>query len=320
MITLIEKTKGPYENKLLKLMSIRQKELEKDTKWNLYLRATPIYYKIINNKSIIKLESISTVIRGFTTGANEFFLLDKRKVKSWGLKSKYLKSALSSPRDIKKISFDKNDVKEYMFVCHKPKKEIKSKNVLKYIEAGEEKRYNKRPTVSNRKLWYDLGKREQAPILLPRLSWERFMFVWNKVKCIPNNIFYEITPKNKKDIVVLLGILNSSFSTLIAELNGRSYGGGVLEIAVYELKKFPIPNPSKLTSKERKNIENSFLALVDAQNKGNKKAEEKARKDLDNAVFDILGLTRKEREEIYKALEEAKGIRVKRREKEVLVK
>jgi len=48
-------------------------------------------------------------------------------------------------------------------------------------------------------------------------------------------------------------------------------------------------------------------------------SEAKYQRELDEVIFDILGLTKEERKQVYDALEEALNLRIKRREKKVLV-
>ncbi|MGP3705256.1 MAG: hypothetical protein ACKD6O_08215 [Candidatus Bathyarchaeota archaeon] len=47
--------------------------------------------------------------------------------------------------------------------------------------------------------------------------------------------------------------------------------------------------------------------------------EQEARKELDDAVFDVLGLTEDERRQVYEGLESLRRMRLQRKEVEVLV-
>ena len=105
----------------------------------------------------------------------------------------------------------------------------------------------------------------------------------------------------------------------MSELLGRFYGGGVLELTVYESVNLPVINPERLSSEEKRRIEDAFSKVCEAQNKGDEKLEEEARKELDNAVFDVLGLTEDERRQVYEGLESLRRMRLQRKEVEVLV-
>ncbi len=79
---------------------------------------------------------------------------------------------------------------------------------------------------------------------------------------------------------MLLGFLNSSLATLLFESLGRSYGGGVLELKVYEAKQFLVIDPAKLSLADRARIEQGLLQLIERQN-------EHSQHVLDEAVFDV---------------------------------
>jgi len=280
-----------------------------------------------------KLGELAKVNYAIKTGANEFFYLDKEKIKLWGVEKKFLEPLISSPKNIG-IEIYSEDADESVLMVHEPKDKLKDTNVLKYIEHGETvetrikggkkggtivKGYQNLSSVKSRKLWYDLGEREPAPILFSCRIWERCIFAINKAKVQADKAFYEIRPKIKEDINILAGILNSSLTALLAELHGRFYGGGVLELEIYEAKDLPVLNPEKLSTKEKQRIEAALSKVCEAQNKGDDKLEKEARQELDHAVFESLKLREKEHKQVYEGLESLRRMRLQRKEVEVLV-
>jgi len=118
----------------------------------------------------------------------------------------------------------------------------------------------------------------------------------------------------------LAGVLNSSLTALLTELHGRFYGGGVLELEIYECENLPVLNPKELTTKEKQRIEVAFSRVCDAQRNENEKLEQKARIELDNAVFDVLGLSEDERKQVYEGLESLRRMRLSRKKVDIFVK
>jgi len=312
LVEAIEKPSKSVEDKTLRITLVPQGDLRKMTKWSIWLRAPPIYHKIVNKPKMTTLGNVADVTYGIKTGAKGFFYVDTRTIKAWGLEKSYLKPAVTSPRETEGLVFDKDKVKKFVIDVHKDKTKLNSTNMLKYLEYGEEKKYHLRPTTKNRKKWYDIGERSPAPILCARLVWTRLFFVWNKANALANDIFYEIRPHNDDDTILLLGFLNSSLAGLLFESVGRSYGGGVLELKVYEAKEFPVVNPSAIHPEHRKRIESGFVNLCEKQTDANQKR-------LDNVVFDALGLTEEMRKEVFEALKESRKLRDLRRGKEVLI-
>jgi hypothetical protein len=285
------------------------------------------------NEKMARMAEISEVKRGYTTGANEFFYLDKEKIRLWGIEKRFLEPIITSPKNIQ-IRLTTKEISEWLLAIHETKEELSSLNALKYIEHGENvdvrirggkdkgenvKGYQNLSTLKARDIWYSIPKREPAPLLFSCKIWERLVVAVNEAKVQADKAFYEIRPKNRKDINALAGILNSTLTALFAELYGRFYGGGVLELEIYECKDLPVVNPEKLTSKERRKIEDAFSQVCGAQNKGDEKLEQVARTKLDDAIFDVLALKENERQQVYEGLESLRRMRLQRKEVNVLV-
>jgi type I restriction-modification system DNA methylase subunit len=335
IIRTIETVRKDLENEKIGITVRIQNALKPEAKWGIFLKAPKIYFKVIQHPKMIKLGEIAGIRRGFTTGADSFFYLDEEKVKLWGIERKYLKKVITSPQNIG-VQIKPEDIKEWVLMVHEDKKELQSKGarVLKYIEYGENvetrirggrrggasvKGYHNLSTLKTRKRWYDLGERKTASILFARKMWERCIFTLNKADAHAHQCFYEIHPYSEEYLTTLVGLLNSSVTGLISELHGRFYGGGVLELTVYELKDLPVLNPSELSEKERQKIEKAFLKLCEAQRKSDEKLESEARNELDNALFDVLELKPNERKQVYEGLEALRRMRFQRKEVEVLV-
>lgn len=333
LVRTIETAKEDFEDERIGITVKKQKELEPKDKWGKFLRAPTIYFRIKEKPKMAKLGELAKVSYAIKTGANEFFYLDKEKVKLWGIEKKFLQPLISSPKNIR-IEIQPKDVNEWVLMVHEPKAALKNTNVLKYIEHGENvevqikggkkggtivKGYHNLSSVKSRKTWYDLGEREPSPLLFSCRIWERCIFAVNKARAQADKAFYEIRPKNAKHINVLAGILNSSLTALLAELQGRFYGGGVLELEIYECKDLPVLNPEKLSERERRKIEEAFSKVCEAQNKGDEKLEQEAREELDNAVFDVLKLKENERKQVYEGLDLLRRMRLQRKEVDVLV-
>jgi len=335
IIRIIETTNKDFEDDRIGILLREQNELQPEEKWGKFLRAPMIFFKVASHPKMTKLRSVSEIRRGFTSGANEFFYLDEEKIRLWGIEREYLMPIVTSPKDVKLV-IKPDDINQWVLMVHESKEDLSKKNanVLKYIEWGENvetqikggtkggttvKGYHNLSTVKSRKLWYDLGKREPAPILRSRRIWERCIYILNNANAQANDSFYEIYPRSKDDVVVLAGILNSSVTAMLSELLGRFYGGGVLELEIYESKELPVLDLRKLSAGDIEKIEQLFLKLCDAQRKDDKEGEREAQRELNNAIFDVLGLTENERKQVYEGLESLRQMRFQRKEVEVLV-
>lgn len=357
MLKIIQESSHSYEDEDVRVNVIAQKEL-RPGKWNVYLRAPPVLAKIVSNKKVTKLNKIAEVYRGVVTGYNSYFIMSRDTAKEWKIEKSYLRPCLSSPRKVRGLTIESDNLDEFLFVVNKTKPELSGTNALRYIEYGEKlevdvtrgtnrgiRKLPELETLSNRQFWYMVPALDDAPILFQYLIDERGKAYWNKALAHSPNIIHYIRPKIKSDVLPLLAYLNSSICSLLVELHGRSYGGGVLKIEVYELKELPVLDPSTIPDKQRDRLAESFKKLayatdkrvkiedayfeVKSKSKKNKglfedeykveldkalDAEEKARQELDDTVCDVLGLSRAEVKQIEEGLKELQEIRRLRRD------
>jgi hypothetical protein len=88
---------------------------------------------------------------------------------------------------------------------------------------------------------------------------------------------------------------------------------------VYELHEMPMLNPLKLKEEEKERIKDATSKLLQEQRKHQGKIKDECKKELDIAVFDVLGLSEDERRQVYEGLESLRRMRLQRKEVEVLV-
>jgi type I restriction-modification system DNA methylase subunit len=348
--SLIQQAEESFEDDRIRVNIIRQSDLQ-EGKWNIHLRAPPVFLRIVGSKKVKPLSSLAKVFRGLTTGYDEFFVLHENTIERYQIESQFLTPCVHSPKSLKGLVIDEA-VGAYLFTVS-TKNDLKGTNALKYIKYGEHleveprkgfqrssRRLPELETLKVRNPWYILPEYETAPILLVKMMDKRPKALWNRVKAHSSNLFYNIIPERKQDVLVILGFLNSSTGALLAELYGRSYGGGVLELAAYELKRMPVIDASLLTNEENIGISGAFKALVEAEknrmkieeklqplksrSKKNRglfeselkeklgaatELEEKARAMLDESVYAALGLTNREKVQIEKGLKELQELR-----------
>jgi type I restriction-modification system DNA methylase subunit len=335
MINVIASADEDYENEQIRIVTKAQKTLQPNDRWGKYIRAPRIYFKIVSHPSITRLSSLAKLKRGFVTGFNDFFILDKGTISQWKIEADYLKPIVTSIRNIKGVEISEKDITEWVLMIHEPKGKLEGKNVLKYLEHGEEieistkygtrmasakvKGVNNLKTCKQRTNWYDLGEHDPPPIIAPYLMWDRVVFAHNKAHALAPNTLHFVYPAETKNIQFLLGVMNSTLTAFLLEIEGRSYGGGVLKMEAYEMAELSIIDPMKISKKDKERIEYAFSRLSQAQENNDSKFEEKIRVELDNAVFDALNLKEKEQQQIYEGLKSLRNMRLQRKEVDILV-
>ncbi|MBI5177482.1 N-6 DNA methylase [Candidatus Micrarchaeota archaeon] len=276
------------------------------SKWGKYLRAPQVYFKILAQAEKLKPLAEQAEIRyGIKTGCNEFFYLTPRAAKSFGLERTFLKPLLHT-KDFKRVEARDADVKHSVLVVNREKPELRNTNVLKYLQMGEVKEIDKLSTCKSRRRWYDVGARQPAAMLWPKLTYQRHVIPLNKARAFADCNVYEITPNDASHAKAMCAVLNSSLYALFAELAGqKGLGEGANAMMVYDLERMPVIDVSKLGKQTIKELETAFDRL--ARRDCGTVLEEiklKDRQALDEIVFGMLGLTQKERKEVYSAAAE----------------
>jgi hypothetical protein len=229
-------------------------------------------------------------------GGNEFFYFAENRARELGIPQEYLYPLLPSSRYLRYFTFTREDWEElrnegaecYLFLCHKPRNEL-PESVRRYIQLGEGSsasiRLRRRPgepegrPVSESQAaqtrrryrniffdWYDLGGVVEAPIIASRYAqyWHRFALLIYKVAC--DDDIMTFAPRqgvslNVEELKTLLAYLNSSFTKLYLEANGRSTGGGALAVEANMLDDLPILDVKKLPRNEVERLAQLFDKL-----------------------------------------------------------
>lgn len=278
-----------------------------------YLRAPDIFFTILEKGKgkLVKLGSIAEVRFGIKTGANDFFYLTGEQIKKWNIEPEFLKPVIKSPRECKSILVDPKNLKYKIFICNKSKEELKGTNALKYIEWGEYKNFNKKPTTQNRKHWWNLGENSFSNFLWTMTYRERFFVVAND-NFLADARMYDMYSEN-----YIGALCNSTVILFQLELMARGYGGGggPVDVKVYEVNNLLIPNISdrkKELGQSLKLFSNrkikSIFGECGIDPKSKMPIEEQEpnplpdRAELDKIVFDALDLTQEERKQVYRAV------------------
>ena len=301
-----------------------------------YLRAPDIFFTILEKgkDKLVKLKDIAKVRRGKTTGINDFFYVDNNKVKEFKIEEKFLLPVVKSPKNFKNTILGENEISNYVFVCNVSKSQLKRENAtgaLGYIMWGEKQitkdtqktkngvPWPQVPSVRSRNLWYSIRLPTEVDVFCNRFFNERFFFGFADFPITDDQTFYGGIFKKCGDLDKFdrIALLNTTPQFLFVELLGRvNLGEGVLQYAVYEMKSiltFDIetklnPKQQNCFKKMANRIVSNIFVECGIDPKSETPIEEQEpkplpdRKELDDIVFDAIGLTEQERKDVYRAV------------------
>ena len=314
---------GPFEESITDSEMRREIELDRQQLTNLSfgkrfqgfkwgakkLRVPDILQTVIerNRDKVIKLSEIGPVRLGITTGANDFFYLNESQIEEFGIEEEFLKPALTSPRDIpnakRSIIIAAYQLPKKAFVCNAKRKDIEGTAAEEYIRWGEAIGYDKRPFCASRPVWYDLGNPGKMPLAMNELI-DTTAYVFQPDGNILFDKNFIVIQNGSVDAMKLCAAMNCTFFQLAILSSAReNLGGGAVRIATHEISNLLLVNPGLL-----KNIKREVLLSTD----WNVLRPSVARRQIDNAIFDILGLTPGERDGVYEAVVNLLGNRKQR--------
>lgn len=297
------------------------------------LRAPDIYFRcdeLLQKNSIVLRNIFEGETYLNTGGADGFFILtDAKKINDqyyeitnrskegikYGspkflVKNDYLKPLIKDMlKEDKRLEISASDA---YILCVTDMPENVDKKTLEYIAWGEKVGFNKRSGTKRQQPWYKPAKQalRSGIVLMPRSYNDSYTIYYNP-KGYTSLRFYRLHLKKPINIYAVLGILNSTYFGLLLEINGAgSLGLGALDVIMTGFLRAKIPsfyNHEKELEAAFKKIMNRDINSIFKESGIDpshmiREQEPKPlldRKELDNIVFDIIGLDDKERKDIY---------------------
>jgi len=207
---------------------------------------------------------------GITTGANSFFTVEQKVVDSYKL-APFTRPMVGRSVQVSGTIFTNQDLKNNLLSGAKanllvfPKNgELKKyKGALKYIQYGENQDIHKGYKCRIRDVWYVVPSLWIPDGLFIRRNNRFPRLIVNQAEAYTTDTMHRIRLKNDTNIHALSASFYNSLSFAFAEICGRSYGGGVLELMPNEVQKILIPY-QKENQKHLKKIDNFLRKNKDA--------------------------------------------------------
>lgn len=207
--------------------------------------------------TVKQFRDIAKVDVGIVTGANKFFLVNDRTVRDFELE-KFVRPMFGRSEHCPGVVYDE-DVHQANrqrglptnFFRIEKGTNISSlpKRVREYIQLGEEQHLHTRYKCRIRTPWFSVPSVYATPIGLLKRSHNFPRLILNKLGAYTTDTAYRITPlAGGPSAEKLVYCFVNSLTALTAELEGRHYGGGVLELVPSEIEKLLVPLPTIRTN------------------------------------------------------------------------
>lgn len=249
-----------------------------------------VFKSIVESTNCYDLGRYMEVQIGIVTGANSFFILNQEAANTYKIPESALKQIFPKFFLCKGLSLTHKDIEKARnennpCLLINTDHMRKGSRIYKYLETFPKDLLEKTRTFEKRAIWHrpDDGKVPDA--FFPYMQNCGPRIVLNKLGLTSTNtihrVFFKSRTRKYLQKLVAISIL-TTFSQLSAEIEGRSYGSGVLKHEPSEAKKINIYIPDNL---EKKEITKTFN-LIDHHFRNSN--PENAQKVADNFIFNGL--------------------------------
>lgn len=263
----------------------------------LSLRERALLAELKAREDVKRFADIASVDVGIVTGANKFFLVPDATVSEFALqrwahpmfgRSDHVKGLVYSDSD-HEVNKETGLPANFLWFEEEQIEKL-PQNVRDYLDIGLNQKLHTRFKCRTRRRWYKVPSVYSAPIAMLKRAHHYPRLVLNSADAYTTDTAYRIRPLGIKPEALVLGFVNS-LTCLTAEMEGRHYGGGVLELVPSEIERLLVP-VIKATSAELKAADKRFR---DASN------DSEFLRMQDALVLGKLGVSRNDQESLHGA-------------------
>lgn len=203
------------------------------------------------HSEVHRFNDIARVDVGIVTGANKFFLVPDDTVEAYGL-SKYAHPMFGRSEHCPGVIYDerqhaanadKGSPTNFLWFDDAPNK-IPSR-ARQYIERGEREKLHTRYKCRIRAPWYKVPSVYSTEVGMLKRCHDTPRLILNRLGAYTTDTAYRIRTREVEG-EHLVGCFINPLTALSAELEGRHYGGGVLELIPSEIERLLIPLPKEV--------------------------------------------------------------------------
>ncbi len=228
----------------------------RSNKWTFYFldqEEIDFIEELLHQKTIKPMKAYARVEVGMTTGSNKFFTVDQDTVEQYGLKT-HAKPMVGRSVQVSSVIFNHQDWMENVengarafFLLFPPKEKLSAK-ALEYLKFGEENSVHEYYKCRIRDEWHVVPSAWVSDALFIRRNNIYPRLIVNAADAYTTDTMHRVTLNKdslldgkKIDIAALVSSYYNSLSFALAEISGRSHGGGVLELMPSEAESILVP-------------------------------------------------------------------------------
>lgn len=244
---------------------------------------------IRKNDHVYKFSDVASVDVGIVTGANKYFLVNDEIITAYNLqeyshpmfgRSDHCPGLIYNDKQ-QQMNKEKGLPTNFLWF-NVDSVDSLSRLQKKYIQLGEEEKINERYKCRIRSPWFKVPSVHSTEIGMLKRAHDFPRLILNNIGAYTTDTAYRIKIKMFTGSKIVSIFINS-LTALTAELEGRHYGGGVLELVPSEIEKLLLPVPENI-NENLEHLNNTFLD----------KTRLEFLREQDQAILSSIGLSIKE--------------------------
>jgi adenine-specific DNA-methyltransferase len=200
------------------------------------------------NADLTSAGDVMEVDVGVVTGLNDFFVLTQQQVAAWSL-APYVRPIVSRSGHLQGMRFTEenwqaNAVNRLpVFLLNPPDVAFEDlpDSIKRYVMSGEEKGFHQGYKCRIRKRWYIVPYVWTPGAFMLRQVHGFPKIISNETKATCTDTIHRVKFRNGANGEPIAKAFLNSLTFAFAEVMGRSYGGGVLELEPREAEQLPLP-------------------------------------------------------------------------------
>jgi len=236
VLLLAEKGRGPAE-----LIVGGTRTSAQEGKWTSALLDAEIRDRLADAAARVpRFRELADVDVGIVTGANDFFLVDDATVRSYGLR-RCAKPMFGRSEHVPGVIYDRETHQANRRRGLPTNFLALDARARRYLALGEALGLPRRYKCRIRDPWWRVPSVWPAPVAMLKRSHDLPRLVLNRMRALTTDTAYRVRPFRGVSAQRLCASFVNSLTALSAELEGRHYGGGVLELVPSEIERLLIP-------------------------------------------------------------------------------
>ena len=206
--------------------------------------------ELLGYPRVHRFEDIAEVDVGIVTGANKYFLVTDEVVAKYKLK-KYVFPMFGRSEHCPGVIYDEEQHQVNSrkgnptnLVWFKDSSVERDSAVRDYIAIGKEQKLHTRFKCRTRTPWYAVPSVYSTEIGMLKRAHHMPRLILNQIGAYTTDTAYRIRSRSVKAELLVANFFNP-LTALSAELEGRHYGGGVLELIPSEIERLAVPLAKK---------------------------------------------------------------------------